>query len=158
MSVSISVCLMSCIGNTDHPDKCTCGQCPPGHTPQIQSASESRSEAELENDKEEVFVAVEQMPEFPGGEVKLLEVIESNINFPANAAEKRIQGRVVVKFVVKKDGNVGEVIVLRGKDPDLDKEAVRVVKSLPKFIPGKMNGQPVAVWYTVPVNFKLQMM
>ena len=98
------------------------------------------------------------MPEFPGGEVKLLEIIESNIKFPANAAEKRIQGRVVVKFVVKKDGNVGEVIVLRGKDPDLDKEAVRVVKTLPRFIPGKMNGQPVAVWYTVPVNFKLQMM
>ena len=108
--------------------------------------------------KEEVFTAVEQMPQFPGGESELLKYLGSHINYPPMAAENNIQGRVVVKFVVKKDGNVGEVIVLRGKDPDLDKEAVRVVKSLPKFIPGKMNGQPVAVWYTVPVNFKLQMM
>ena len=108
--------------------------------------------------KEEVFTAVEQMPQFPGGEGELLKYLGSHINYPPMAAENNIQGRVVVKFVVKKDGNVGEVIVLRGKDPDLDKEAVRVVKSLPKFIPGKMNGQPVAVWYTVPVNFKLQMM
>ena len=63
---------------------------------------------------------------------------------------------MVVKFVVKKDGSVGEVQVLRGKDPDLDKEAVRVVRTLPKFIPGKMNGQAVSVWFTLPINFKLQ--
>ena len=106
--------------------------------------------------KEEIFTAVEQMPQFPGGEGELLKYIGSHIKYPPMAAENNIQGRVVVKFVVKKDGNVGEVVVLRGKDPDLDKEAVRVVKTLPKFIPGKMNGRAVQVWYTLPINFKLQ--
>ena len=106
--------------------------------------------------KEEIFTAVEQMPQFPGGEGELLKYIGTHIKYPPMAAENNIQGRVVVKFVVKKDGNVGEVVVLRGKDPDLDKEAVRVVKTLPKFIPGKMNGQAVSVWFTLPINFKLQ--
>lgn len=106
--------------------------------------------------KEEVFTAVEQMPQFPGGEAELLKYVAIHIKYPTMAAENNIQGRVVVKFVVKKDGNVGEVVVLRGKDPDLDKEAVRVVKTLPRFIPGKMNGQAVSVWYTLPINFKLQ--
>ena len=106
--------------------------------------------------KEEIFTAVEQMPQFPGGEGELLKYIATHIKYPTMAAENNIQGRVVVKFVVKKDGNVGEVVVIRGKDPDLDKEAQRVVKSLPKFIPGKMNGQSVSVWYTLPINFKLQ--
>ena len=106
--------------------------------------------------KEEIFTAVEQMPQFPGGEAELLKYIATHIKYPTMAAENNIQGRVVVKFVVKKDGNVGEVVVLRGKDPDLDREAVRVVKTLPRFIPGKMNGQAVSVWYTLPINFKLQ--
>lgn len=70
--------------------------------------------------------------------------------------ENNIQGRVVVQFVVTKNGSIGEVKVLRSRDKDLDNEAVRVVKSLPNFIPGKMNGQPVNVWYTLPVTFKLQ--
>ncbi len=106
--------------------------------------------------KEEVFTAVEQMPQFPGGDAELLKYISTHIKYPTMAAENNIQGRVVVKFVVKKDGQVGDVVVLRGRDPDLDKEAQRVVKTLPKFIPGKMNGQAVAVWYTLPINFKLQ--
>lgn len=106
--------------------------------------------------KEEVFTAVQQMPQFPGGDAELLKYIFTHIKYPTMAAENNIQGRVVVKFVVKKDGQVGDVVVLRGRDPDLDKEAQRVVKTLPKFIPGKMNGQAVAVWYTLPINFKLQ--
>ena len=85
--------------------------------------------------KEEVFTAVEQMPQFPGGEAELLKYVATHIKYPTMAAENNIQG---------------------GKDPDLDKEAVRVVKTLPKFIPGKMNGQAVSVWYTLPINFKLQ--
>jgi len=113
-------------------------------------------EEKTEPVKEEIFTAVEQMPQFPGGEGELLKYISTHIKYPTMAAENNIQGRVVVKFVVQKDGNVGEVVVVRGKDPDLDKEAVRVVKTLPKFIPGKMNGQSVAVWYTLPINFKLQ--
>lgn len=113
-------------------------------------------EKKPEPKKEEIFTAVEQMPQFPGGEAELMKYIANHIKYPTMAAENNIQGRVVVKFVVKKDGSVGEVQVLRGKDPDLDKEAVRVVRTLPKFIPGKMNGQAVSVWFTLPINFKLQ--
>ncbi len=106
--------------------------------------------------KEEVFRAVEQMPQFPGGEAELMKYISKNIKYPTMAMENNIQGRVVVQFVVTKNGSIGEVKVIRSKDPDLDKEAVRVVKTLPKFIPGKMNGQAVNVWYTLPIMFKLQ--
>lgn len=113
-------------------------------------------EKKPEPKKEEIFTAVEQMPQFPGGEAELMKYVGNHIKYPTMAAENNIQGRVVVKFVVKKDGSVGEVQVLRGKDPDLDKEAVRVVRTLPKFIPGKMNGQAVSVWFTLPINFKLQ--
>lgn len=113
-------------------------------------------EKKPEPKKEEIFTAVEQMPQFPGGEAELMKYVANHIKYPTMAAENNIQGRVVVKFVVKKDGSVGEVQVLRGKDPDLDKEAVRVVRTLPNFIPGKMNGQAVSVWFTLPINFKLQ--
>lgn len=103
-----------------------------------------------------VFTSVEQMPQFPGGEGELLKWISTHIKYPTIAMENNVQGKVVVQFVVTRDGSIGEVKVARGKDPDLDKEAVRVVKTLPKFIPGKMNGQAVNVWYTLPINFKLQ--
>lgn len=103
-----------------------------------------------------VFTSVEQMPQFPGGEAELLKWISTHIKYPAIAMENNVQGKVVVQFVVTRDGSIGEVKIARGKDPDLDKEAVRVVRTLPKFIPGKMNGQAVNVWYTLPINFKLQ--
>lgn len=103
-----------------------------------------------------VFTSVEQMPQFPGGEAELLKWISTHIEYPAIAMENNVQGKVVVQFVVTRDGSIGEVKIARGKDPDLDKEAMRVVKTLPKFIPGKMNGQAVNVWYTLPINFKLQ--
>lgn len=106
--------------------------------------------------KEEVFRAVEQMPQFPGGDAELMKYLSSHINYPTMAMENNVQGRVVVQFVVTKNGSIGEVKVVKGVDRDLDREAIRVVKSLPKFIPGKMNGQAVNVWYTLPVNFKLQ--
>ena len=96
------------------------------------------------------------MPTFPGGEAALMKWLSSHIQYPAMAQENNIQGKVVVQFVVTKTGQVGEVKVVRSKDKDLDREAVRVCKSLPKFVPGRQNGQPVAVWYTLPVNFKLQ--
>jgi len=111
---------------------------------------------EEKHEPEKVFTAVEQMPAFPGGEAELYKWVSSHIRYPAMAAENNVQGRVTVQFVVQKDGSIGEVKVLRGKDPDLDKEAVRVVKSLPKFIPGKMNGQAVNVWFTLPINFRLE--
>jgi TonB family protein len=104
----------------------------------------------------QVYTAVEQMPQFPGGEAELMKYISNNIKYPTMAMENNIQGRVVVQFVVTSTGKIGEVKVVRSKDPDLDKEAVRVVKSLPNFIPGKMNGQAVNVWYTLPITFKLQ--
>ncbi len=107
-------------------------------------------------EENKVFTAVEQMPQFPGGEAELMKYIQKNLKYPPVAMENNIQGRVVVQFVVTKTGKIGEVKVARGKDPDLDKEAVRVVKSLPDFIPGKMNGQSVNVWYTLPITFKLQ--
>lgn len=107
-------------------------------------------------DPEEVFVSVEQNPVFPGGEEALLKYVADHLRYPPMAAENNIQGRVIVQFVVTKDGSIGEVKVARSRDPDLDKEAVRVVKTLPKFVPGRMNGQPVNVWYTLPINFKLQ--
>lgn len=120
---------------------------------------EHKDEIVVEDKKpepEKVFTAVEQMPQFPGGEGELMKYISSHIKYPPMAMENGVQGRVVVQFVVTKDGSVGQVKVMRGKDPDLDKEAVRVVKSLPRFIPGKMNGQAVNVWYTLPISFKLQ--
>ena len=106
--------------------------------------------------KEEVFRSVEQMPQFPGGEAALMKYLQSHINYPPMAAENNVQGKVVVQFVVDKTGKVGEVKVVRSVDKDLDREAVRVCKSLPKFTPGRQNGQPVRVWYTLPVQFKLQ--
>ena len=106
--------------------------------------------------KEEVFRSVEQMPQFPGGEAALMKYLQSHINYPPMAAENNVQGKVVVQFVVDKTGKVGEVTVVRSVDKDLDKEAVRVCKSLPKFTPGRQNGQAVSVWYTLPVTFKLQ--
>ena len=116
---------------------------------------EKKEEKPVEK-KEEIFKSVEQMPQFPGGEAALMKYLSSHINYPPMAAENNIQGRVVVQFVVDKTGKVGEVKVVRSVDKDLDKEAVRVCKSLPKFTPGRQNGQAVSVWYTLPVTFKLQ--
>ena len=111
---------------------------------------------EKKPEPEKVFTAVEQMPQFPGGEAALMKYLSQNINYPQVAMENGIQGRVIVQFVVTKNGTVGEVKVIRSVDRDLDKEAIRLCKSLPKFIPGKMHGQEVNVWYTQPITFKLQ--
>ena len=111
---------------------------------------------EKKPEPEQVFTAVEQMPQFPGGDAALMKYLSSNINYPQVAMENGVQGRVIVQFVVTKNGTVGEVKVIRSVDRDLDKEAIRLCKSLPKFIPGKMNGQAVNVWYTLPITFKLQ--
>ena len=107
-------------------------------------------------EKEEVFRSVEQMPTFPGGDAALMKYLSSHLQYPTMAQENGVQGTVIVQFVVTKTGAVGEVKVARSVDRDLDKEAVRVCKSLPKFVPGRQNGQPVSVWYTLPVKFKLQ--
>lgn len=111
---------------------------------------------EKKPEKEEVFRAVEQMPQFPGGDTELMKFLRDNIVYPAMAQENNVQGKVIVQFVVTKTGDIGEVKVVKSVDRDLDNEAVRLVKKLPKFIPGRMNGQAVNVWYTLPVQFKLQ--
>ena len=106
--------------------------------------------------KEKTYNSVEQMPEFPGGEAALMQYLMNHVHYPANAAKNKIEGRVIVQFVIKKTGEIGEVKVIRSVDEELDAEAVRVVKTLPNFIPGRQNGKPVAVWYTLPISFKLQ--
>lgn len=108
------------------------------------------------DDEDTLFIEYEQMPQFLGGEVALMKFIADNLQYPEAAKAKKIQGFVVVKFVVTKTGEIGEVKIVRSKDLDLDKEAVRIVKSLPNFIPGKLNGEVVDMWYTLPITFKLQ--
>ena len=108
-----------------------------------------------EVEEEEVYIIVEQMPGFPGGEEALLKYISDHMEYPTMAIERGIEGRVTVRFVVNKDGYVENVEVIRGVHELLDKEAVRVIKSLPRWNPGKQNGVAVAVYYNVPVNFTL---
>lgn len=106
---------------------------------------------------EEVFKYVDHMPSFPGGEAALIKYVNGNIRYPKVAQENGVEGKVLVQFVVEKDGKVGEVKVARGVDKDLDREAVRVCKMLPHFNPGRnAEGDPVGVWYTMPITFKLQ--
>ncbi|MBQ3636116.1 MAG: energy transducer TonB [Bacteroidales bacterium] len=104
----------------------------------------------------DIFIAAEQMPEFPGGTGALMRYIAQSIKYPPMAIDNGIQGKVFVKFVVEADGSVSNVEVARPYDPSLDKEAVRVVKSMPKWSPGKQRGRPVRVAYTMPINFVLQ--
>ena len=115
--------------------------------------------AQPEPPKEEetkVFDVVEQMPSFPGGPQALFEYLSKNIKYPPVAEENGVQGRVIVSFVVERDGSITDVRVVKSVDPSLDKEAQRVVKSMPRWIPGKQNGSAVRVKYTVPVTFRLQ--
>ena len=112
---------------------------------------------EEEEEEEVVFVVVEKMPEFPGGTQELMKYLSQNVKYPVIAQENGIQGRVICQFVVNKDGSIVDVEVVRsGGDPSLDKEAVRVIKSMPKWKPGQQRGKAVRVKYTVPVNFRLQ--
>jgi len=101
------------------------------------------------------FVFVEVMPTFPGGDAALMKWLQGNLIYPADAQERNIQGRVSLQFVVKSDGSVDGVEVVKGLDPSCDKEAVRVVKKMPKWIPGKQNGNAVAVYYSLPITFIL---
>ena len=103
-----------------------------------------------------IFTVVEQMPMYPGGDGALMGYLRDNIHYPTVAAENGVQGRVVVGFVVERDGSITDVKVLRSVDPSLDREAMRVVKSMPRWTPGKQNGSAVRVKYQVPVTFRLQ--
>ena len=113
-------------------------------------------EPEPEAKPEKVFVAVEQPAEFPGGMAALMKWLSNNIRYPEAAQQNDIQGRVVVKFVVEKDGSIGAATIVKGVDKDLDREALRVVKKMPKWQPGKNNGVSVRSYFNLPVTFKLQ--
>ena len=111
-------------------------------------------EAVVPDGDDKVYDIVEQQPEFPGGPSAMAKWLGDNIKYPAEAAKKGIEGRVIVQFVVGSDGTVGNVNIMRGVDPLLDKEAVRVINAMPKWTPGKQDGKPVAVKYTIPVTFR----
>lgn len=113
-------------------------------------------QAEKEDEESQVFYIVEDMPEFPGGELALRKFLANAIKYPVIAQENGIEGKVYVSFVVNKDGYVSDARIIRSVDPSLDKEALRVVNSLPVWKPGKQRGKPVRVAFSVPINFVLQ--
>lgn len=110
---------------------------------------------EVDEEDGKVYDVVETRPSFPGGESALLSIISKNVRYPEDAQRDSIQGRVVLQFVVNKDGKVSSPKVIRGVCKSLDEEAVRLAMLIPDFVPGKMNGKPVAVRYTLPILFKL---
>ncbi len=107
-------------------------------------------------EENKVFEYVEQMPSFPGGMAALMQYLSKNIKYPPVAEEMNIQGRVICTFVVERDGSVSDIRIAKSVDPSLDKEAIRVVSAMPRWIPGRQNGQNVRVKYTLPVTFRLQ--
>ena len=108
----------------------------------------------IEVEEEKPYDAVEQMPTFPGGEAELMKFIRDNLKYPLTAKKEGIQGRVILRFVVTKTGAIDNITVLRSLDPACDEEAIRLIKSMPRWIPGKQNGNAVPVYYTLPVVFK----
>ena len=109
-----------------------------------------------ESDEGEIFEVVEQNPQFPGGDAELMKWLTKNLKYPSVAQENGIQGRVLVSFVVNKDGSIVDPKIVRSVDPSLDKEAIRVVSSMPKWTPGRQRGKTVRVKYSLPVTFRLQ--
>ncbi len=122
----------------------------------LKAKEEIKAPEPPKQEENKIFTVVEQMPMFPGGDAALMQYLSSNIHYPAVAAENGVQGRVVVGFVVERDGSITDVNVMRSVDPSLDREAVRVVKNMPRWTPGKQNGSAVRVKYQVPVMFRLQ--
>ena len=110
----------------------------------------------VEEVTEEIFVVVEEQPEFPGGNTAMMKFLSDNIKYPVIAQENGIQGRVITNFVVERDGSITDVQVVRGVDPSLDREAIRVVKSMPKWKAAKMTGRSVKCYFNLPISFKIQ--
>ena len=123
---------------------------------QTQSYVAPKVVEEEEESAQPIFTVVETMPQFPGGDAALLQFLAKSIKYPVIAQENGIQGRVICAFVVNRDGSIVDAEVLRGVDPSLDKEALRVINTMPKWSPGKQRGKPVRVKYTVPITFRLQ--
>ena len=122
----------------------------------VQAVEETGPVEEEDAEANTIFTVVEDEPEFPGGQKALMEYIAKNLRYPAFAAENGIQGRVTLSFVVEKDGSVTDIQEMRSPSEDLTKEAIRVVKSMPKWKPGKQRGKPVRVKFMLPVTFRLQ--
>lgn len=129
----------------------------------VEVKEEVKEEVKVEEDKREeadenvVFKIVETMPSFPGGDAALMKYIGDNVRYPAIAQENGIQGRTICQFTVERDGSITDIQVLRSSgDASLDKEAKRVIQSMPRWSPGKQRGKPVRVSYTIPINFRLQ--
>ena len=117
------------------------------------SLIDSNKRTEIDSDK--VFSSVEEMPKFPGGDEALLKYVGMHLNYPKEALRNNVQGKCILKFVVTKIGTIGKIKIVRSLSQECDEEAKRVVITLPEFFPGRQNGRPVNVWYTLPVNFRL---
>lgn len=102
------------------------------------------------------FVVVEEMPLFPGGDEALLKYIAENTKYPEDAKKRGVEGRIIIRFCVTEAGSVNRISILKGVDPELDTEAMRVIETLPAFSPGRQGGKSVPVWYMVPVTFTLK--
>lgn len=118
-------------------------------------APDQRGREEVVEDNQ-IFEFLEEMPEFPGGQAAMMKWLGENVKYPAIATENNIQGRVMVSFVVERDGSVSNVKILRGVDPSLDKEAIRLINAMPKWKPGMQTGKPVRARFNIPVTFKLR--
>lgn len=132
-------------------DTTTDSSAPPPPPPP--SSSDKKSPAVMTGG---AYQQVDEMPVFPGGDTALLKYLADSTHYPKEAKEKGIQGKIITRFMVKEDGTVSDVTILKGTDPSLDKEAIRVVKTLPMFSPGKLKGKVVPVWYMIPINFALK--
>lgn len=153
-----AICMIACTPSPKSADKAeeaTSADQPKteqvGQVAKVENTSEN-TEVEVK----EIFQVVEEMPEFPGGMGECMKFLNKNIKYPAAAQEKGVQGRVIIQFVITKEGDIVNPNVVRGVDPTLDAEALRVIKMMPKWKPGKQRGQAVNVKYTVPVTFRLQ--
>ncbi|MDR0824186.1 MAG: energy transducer TonB, partial [Prevotella sp.] len=119
-------------------------------------SAKNGEETNIPADGSKPFITVEQMPSFPGGEAEMQRFLGNNVKYPVAAQAAGIQGRVVVRFIVGATGEISDVRVIRGVDPELDKEAVRVIKAMPKWKPGKQGGKAVNVYFTLPISFRLK--
>ena len=140
------------IQSSEDTNQATAGPSAPAHSGPVMTGPAVVGE---ESDEDEIFQVVEQMPEFPGGMEALLQYLGKNIKYPDYARDNNIQGKSIIEFVVNRDGSIVDPKVIKSLDPSCDKEAMRVIKAMPKWTPGKQRGKPVRVKYTVPVTFRL---
>ena len=141
-----AICMIACTQSPKSTDKAE---------PEVKF-TQVEVEEEAKVTEQTIFQVVEEMPEFPGGMGECMKWLGKNIKYPTIAQENGVQGRVIVQFVVTKEGNIKEPVVANGVDPYLDAEALRVIKAMPKWKPGKQRGKEVNVKYTLPIHFRLQ--